>query len=333
MSVQVLNDFNVKRLLEITSEQPFNELAIQIFQFQSKNVAIYKDYLTALGCIPDKVKSLEEIPFLPISFFKTHMVSSGIDRDSLIFESSGTTDSIKSKHFIASPQIYQEVSKCGFELRYGSLTQYSVLGLLPSYLERENSSLVYMVNYFMGLSEHESNGFFLDDFNRLKETLIQNKRSGIPTVLFGVTFALLDFIEEHSIDFDGLIVIETGGMKGRRTEMTRDEIHARLKKGFGVNQIHSEYGMTELLSQAYAKSDGVFIPPPWMKIIIRDIDDPFSIEGLNKTGGLNIIDLANIHSCAFIATDDLGRLITKNSFEVMGRIDNSDIRGCSLMVV
>jgi phenylacetate-coenzyme A ligase PaaK-like adenylate-forming protein len=322
----------------------FEALALALFRFQYENNNVYKQYTNALKIDPETVQAIEQIPFLPIRFFKSHRIETTIFEPATVFESSGTTGSINSRHFVKDTQLYQEAFTKGFELFYGPVKDWCVLGLLPSYLERENSSLVFMVNELIRLSGHPGSGFYLDDYDKLGSLINELEDRGQKTLLIGVTFALLDFA---SIYFSGrngkslkyATVMETGGMKGRRKEMLRHEVHTILKKAFDLPSIHSEYGMTELLSQAYSSGEGVFRCPPWMKVLIRDEDDPFEIRTptfqtlASVTGAINIIDLANIYSCSFIATDDAGRLFPDGSFEVLGRIDNSDIRGCSLMVV
>jgi hypothetical protein len=276
---------------------------------------------------------LEDIPFLPISFFKTKDVVSGVPVIKTIFTSSGTTGGEASKHFVSDLELYERSFRNGFEKFYGPIDAYCILALLPSYLEREGSSLIYMVNDLIKKSGHSSSGFYLNDLNGLRKTLLTLQKQQQQILLIGVSFALLDMVEAQPMDLQNAIIMETGGMKGRRKELIREELHSLLKNGFGVDKIHSEYGMTELLSQAYSKGDGVFETPPWMKVMIRDTEDPFTYLTEGKTGGLNIIDLANVNSCAFIATQDLGKVYLNNTFEVLGRFDHSDIRGCNLMVL
>lgn len=278
------------------------------------------------------VKSVEQIPFLPIEFFKAHKVLSTAGAVELTFTSSGTTGITTSSHYVTDKTWYEDSFRHAFNLFYGDVKDYTVLALLPSYLEREGSSLIYMVNDLIKQSNNSNNGFFLYNHDDLYQQLKKQQHAQKPTLLIGVTFALLDFIENYRINFPELIVMETGGMKGRRKEMIREELHSILCDGFGVSAIHSEYGMTELLSQAYSLGDGIFVCPPWMKIIIRDTNDPISTLPNGKTGGINVIDLANINSCSFIATQDLGKTFTNGSFEVLGRFDQSDIRGCNLLI-
>ena len=322
----------------------FEQLALDLFRFQYENNYVYKQYTHALQIDPETVQAIEQIPFLPIRFFKSHRIETTIFEPATVFESSGTTGSVISRHFVKDTQLYKEAFTKGFELFYGPVKDWCILGLLPSYLDRENSSLVFMVNELIRLNGHPGSGFYLDDYDKLGSLINELEDRGQKTLLVGVTFALLDFA---SIYFSGrngkslkyTTVMETGGMKGRRKEMVRHEVHAILKKAFDLPTIHSEYGMTELLSQAYSSGEGVFRCPPWMKVLIREEDDPFEIRTppiqsvATVSGAINVIDLANIYSCSFIATDDAGKLFPDGSFEVLGRIDNSDIRGCSLMVV
>lgn len=321
---------------DIFSVKPFDfeSKALELFQFQYTNNEVYRKYCTLIHCDPNRVTKLQGIPFLPINAFKTHAVVSGEFKHESIFTSSGTSGQLTSKHYIKENAIYEKSFVKGFELFYNSIEDYCVLGLLPSYLERSGSSLIYMVDHFIHHSRHEQSGFFLNDQQKLAELLIQLSKKQEKTLLIGVSFALLDFVENHNIPFNkNLIVMETGGMKGRRKELIRSDLHDQLKKGFHCSTIHSEYGMTELLSQAYSNGKGLFKTPPWMKVLIRKQDDPFAYCSLQETGGLNIIDLANIHSCAFIQTDDLAKQHDKHQFEVLGRFDATDVRGCNLMVV
>ncbi|ANI88505.1 acyl transferase [Arachidicoccus ginsenosidimutans] len=304
---------------------------LEIFRFQYLNNEVYRAWCDCLKIDIDKVDAVENIPFLPISFFKTHKVVCGNFEPELVFESSGTTQTVNSKHFIKNENLYKEsFIKC-FELFYGNIDEYCIVGLLPNYLERGNSSLVKMVDELIKLSNHADSGFYLYEFDKLHLLLqnLENKKQ--KTLLFGVTFALLDFAEQFPMQLKNTIVMDTGGMKGRKKEMTRDEVHGFLKQNLGVKAIHSEYGMTELLSQAYSKGDGKYVCPPWMKVLLRDENDPLLVRQKGK-GLINIIDLANIYSCSFIATDDVGS-IEENYFEIWGRLDNSDLRGCSLLAV
>jgi hypothetical protein len=314
----------------------FNSLAIEIFRFQHENNSIYRQFADALRVDAEQVKTLEQIPFLPVNFFKTHHIQSTSFEPQVIFESSGTTQTVNSKHYVKDVSLYTQSFLKGFEQFYGDPESYCIIGLLPSYLERRHSSLVMMVDELIRQSKHNKSGFYLNEYDQLAGILQELERNEQKTLLVGVTFALLDFAEEYPIPLKHTIVMETGGMKGRKTEMTRQEVHAFLKEAFQLPYIHSEYGMTELLSQAYSKKDGIFHCPKWMKILLRNEDDPLEIiSPLNnsKSGVVNIIDLANIYSCSFIATEDAGRLYPDGSFEILGRVDNSDIRGCSLMAV
>jgi phenylacetate-coenzyme A ligase PaaK-like adenylate-forming protein len=312
----------------------FEDIALEVFKFQYENNDLYKAYVDAIHRTPERVRKIEEIPFLPIRFFKTHRVTTGLIQPATVFESSGTTGMEKSQHHVQDPGLYEKSFIKTFELFYGDLQEYCILGLLPSYLERKNSSLVYMVNEWIKRSGHPSSGFYLHEWEDLARVLQELESRSQKTLLIGVSFALLDFAETFSFPLQNTTLMETGGMKGRRVEMVREELHEKLKRAFQLDQIHSEYGMTELLSQAYSYKDGIFRSPPWMKILIRDDDDPQEVKANPRSkirGAINIIDLVNVHSCSFIATDDLGRLHPDSSFEVMGRMDNSDIRGCSLM--
>lgn len=319
--------FNIKNNAE------FEALTLDIFRFQFENNGVYRSFCDLLYKHPSDIKSLTEIPFLPIQFFKTHDVLSSRAKVEKIFTSSGTTGSTTSKHQVTNLSIYEESYLKGFTHFYGNIEDYVVLALLPSYLERDGSSLIYMVDDLIQKSKHPESGFYLNNLQDLAKTLNRLEAKGQKTLLIGVSFALLDLVEQFQFSLKHTIVMETGGMKGRRKEIIRQELHDVLKKGFGVSQIHSEYGMTELLSQAYSKGNGVFECAPWMKILTRDTEDALTILPPNKTGGINIIDLANINSCAFIATQDLGKTSENNQFEIIGRFDNSDIRGCNLMAL
>jgi len=327
----------------------FDALALEIFVFQYENNPLYKAYADMLERKPGKVRVISEIPFLPISFFKTHQVKTTRFEPLAVFESSGTTGSINSHHLIKDTEIYQQSFLKGFELFYGPVTDWCIIGLLPSYLERKNSSLVFMVSELIRRSQHLRSGFYLDEFKKLQDTLKILEEGKQKTLLVGVTFALVDLAEQFSLPMKHTTIMETGGMKGRREEMIRHELHELLRNKFQADSIHSEYGMTELLSQAYSKGEGFFNSPPWMKVLVRDEEDPFRVDSHEsivnsnllttidyqlqfQKGIINVIDLANIYSCSFIATDDAGKLYADGSFEVLGRIDNSDIRGCSLMV-
>lgn len=320
------------RVFDNLSEAEFERLALGIFRFQHKNNTIYRDYIKALGLDISTVSKLTEIPFLPISFFKTHAVISGNEKQfEQIFCSSTTTSSVPSKHFVKNIALYKESFSKGFALFYGDIKQYCLLALLPSYLEKGNSSLVYMFNELIGNSLNPDSGFYMYNCEELSAKLKANESKGQKTLLLGVTYALLKLAEEYPMKLKNTLVMETGGMKGKREELTRTEVHTILSNAFKIKDIHSEYGMTELLSQAYSKGKGTFQNVPWMKVLIRDIYDPFRIGLINESGAINIIDLANIHSCSFIATDDLGIVYPTGNFEVAGRIDSSDIRGCNIM--
>ena len=333
------SDTEIKQKIFSVSMADFEELALQIFHFQYTNNEIYFQYCQALKTDPGKVTSLDKIPFLPIQFFKTKEIMAGTFEPEVIFESSGTTGSVNSSHFVKDRHLYKESFLKAFNLFYGDVTGLAIIGLLPSYLERQHSSLVYMVNELINQSKHSSGGFYLYDTEKLYHALLANEKNKQPTLLIGVTYALLDFAEKYPMKLEYTTIMETGGMKGRREELTRDEVHAQLKQRFGLAEIHSEYGMTELLSQAYSKGNGIFHCPSWMKIVMRAEDDPFDIrlpndiQGNFASGAVNIIDLANLYSCSFIATDDAGKLYDDGSFEILGRLDNSDVRGCGLMII
>jgi hypothetical protein len=314
----------------------FIALANEIYELQLNGIEVFRNWKNQISALqqPKKYKEfieLHEFNYLPISFFKTHtLLNKEVNKPHLIFESSGTTKSVNSKHYVAESSIYKQSFLEAFENIYGNISNFCILGLLPSYLERNNSSLVFMVNDFIEKSNHPKSNFYLNNFNELHQTLIELEKDNQPTLLIGVTYALLDFAEYYPINLKSTIVMETGGMKGRKKEMLRQEVHHYLQQQFSCNAIHSEYGMTELLSQAYATNNGRFICPPWMKVLVRPEDDPLNVNSTGK-GILNIIDLANVHSCSFIATDDVGIVYEDGSFEVLGRLDNSDLRGCSLM--
>ncbi|WP_298900696.1 acyl transferase [uncultured Psychroserpens sp.] len=321
------------RIFSITSEKEFQTLALDVFKFQFENNAVYRSFCDLLYKHPSDVKQIRDIPFLPIQFFKSHQVLSSQTPIQETFSSSGTTGTTTSKHYVTDLSIYEQSFRKGFEQFYGNIKDYVILALLPSYLEREGSSLIYMVNDMINASEHVESGFYLNTINDLKQQLTALDANGKKVLLIGVSFALLDLVESHQFKLQNTIIMETGGMKGRRKEMVRDELHTILKSGFGVSKVHSEYGMTELLSQAYSLGDGRFKCPSWMRILTRDPEDALTLLNNEKTGGINIIDLANINSCSFIATQDLGRTYKNHSFDVIGRFDSSDIRGCNLMVL
>lgn len=314
----------------------FEEYALKIMQLQYEKNKVYHHYLQVLGVRPGEINRLEDIPFLPISFFKTHNIVTGDFEPQKIFESSGTTGANTSRHRVKDLEIYEKSFIDAFDLFYGDVSKYCVLGLLPGYLERQNSSLTYMVQEMIERSSNPKSGFFLYNHKDLLQVLQATEEAGEPVLLIGVTFSLLDFAEKHKLKLHHTIVMETGGMKGRREEWTRQQVHEFLQDRLGVPGIHTEYSMTELLSQAYAKGDGRLHCPPWMKILIREPNDPFAVTASEilenpKSGLINIIDLANIYSCSFIATDDVGKLYPDDSFEVLGRRDSSDLRGCSLL--
>jgi len=328
-----MKEFDTQQIFTISNAYDFDNLALNVFRFQYENNQVYKQFCDHLKKSPQNVHHHLEIPFLPISFFKTHNVLSTQKEAKTIFTSSGTTQSVTSKHFVPDIKLYQASFLKAFKQFYGSPKDFCVLALLPSYLERKGSSLIYMVNNLIEKSEHPSSGFYLHNLEELRQKLQELEQNGTKTLLIGVSFALLDLAEQFPTALENTIVMETGGMKGRRKELIREELHQILKQGLGVYKIHSEYGMTELLSQAYSKGDGIFLTPPWMKVITRDTEDPLTIQPNGKTGGVNIIDLANLYSCSFIATQDLGKTYPNGSFEVLGRFDDSDIRGCNLMVL
>jgi hypothetical protein len=324
----VLNAFD-----EIISPIQFKQHALELFKYQYENNTVYRSYCDLINSAYSEVNEVHEIPFLPIQFFKSHTVSCVSKAPDKIFLSSKTTGQIASKHFVNDLKIYHKSFEKGFNEFYGSIKNYTILALLPSYLERENSSLVYMANQLIEQSKHPLSGFYLDELDQLINTLQTLEKKGQKTILLGVTFALLTLIEKKKLNLNNTIIMETGGMKGMRKELVREALHSLFKKGFGVKNIHSEYGMTELMSQAYSKKNGLYNCPPWMKVLIRSTDDPFEIIQEEKTGAINIIDLANVESCAFIATQDLGKTHNDGSFEVLGRFDTSEIRGCNLIAV
>lgn len=320
---------NTDKLFSISNQMEFDKMALEVFNFQYFHNDVYRKYCDYLKINIDKITKVKDIPFLPISFFKTHDVHTGLPNFEKEFTSSGTTGMVTSSHYIKDLKLYESSFIKGFEKLYGSIDDYIILGLLPSYLEREGSSLIYMVDTLIQLSKNEKSGFFLDDFEGLLDVIFNNK-SDKKVLLIGVSYALLDLAEKFKPDLSSCIVMETGGMKGKRKEIPKSELHDVLKTAFKLTQIHSEYGMTELLSQAYALKDGQFKLPPWMNVLTREYNDPFSYTSA-KSGGLNIIDLANVYSCSFIATQDLGK-VYDGYFEVLGRFDNSDVRGCNLLV-
>ncbi len=322
-----------KRIFSIENELQFEQLALEIFQVQAEHNKIYKEFIKNLKINVTDVKSLQQIPFLPIEFFKTQEVVTGNFTAEAIFKSSGTTGLETSSHYVKDLSLYEKSFITNFKSALGSPEDFTFLALLPSYLERNDSSLIYMTKKLIEQSNDDRSGFYLNATTELIQLLQQLNSENKKHILLGVTFALLDFPNESSHDFSKTMIMETGGMKGRKKEMIREEVHAELKNKFGVKTIYSEYGMTELLSQAYSKTDGNYSTPPWMKVFIREPNDPFEILSLTHAGAINIIDLANIYSCSFIATDDLGRINADGSFSVSGRMDSSDVRGCNLLVV
>ncbi|MFK5972590.1 MAG: acyl transferase [Flavobacteriaceae bacterium] len=340
---------HLDKIFTIKTPSEFESVALEVFRHQYENNSIYRAFCGHLGKSVAQVNHLKEIPFLPIEFFKTKKIISsnqlprckhhsikptgGNKNHDIVFTSSGTSGSRLSKHYVLDLQLYEKSYSKAFEHFYGDISAYCVLALLPSYLERKGSSLIYMMNDFISQSKHSQSGFYLHDIKALAEKITALDANGTKILLMGVSFALLDMVEGIKMRLKNTIVMETGGMKGRRKEMIRSVLHQNLKKGFGVATIHSEYGMTELLTQAYSQGKGIFKSPPWMKVLTRDTQDPLAFQANRKTGGLNIIDLANINSCAFIATQDLGKVFADDSFEVLGRFDHSDVRGCNLMAL
>jgi len=321
-----------KDIFKISSDEEFETTALAVFQFQYNTVKVYRDFCDLLKVDPTSVQNLEDIPFLPIQFFKSHKILADNSDIEKIFFSSGTMGIGTSKHFVNDLSLYKKSFLTTFTNYFGDLEELCVLALLPSYLEQENSSLVFMADELIKKTNNPHSGFYLDETEALIEKLQYFESSNQKTILLGVSYALLDLIEQQSFHLKNTIIMETGGMKGRRKEMIKEELHHLLKKGFGVSTIYSEYGMTELLSQAYSKGDGIFTCPPWMKVITRDTEDAQS-KVMEQTGGINIIDLCNLYSCSFIATQDLGKTYADGSFEILGRFDDSDIRGCNLMVL
>jgi len=322
-----------KEIFKVQTEEHFDKMALYIFRYQAKNNSIYQHFLSYLNIDIEKIQSVNQIPFLPIQFFKSHKILSSKERIQEIFLSSATSGAIQSKHYVCNLKLYEKSYLEGFKYFYGAIENYTVLALLPNYLERKGSSLIYMVNDLIAKSKSRDSGFYLRNISELSEKLIQLDKQNKKVLLIGVSFALLDLLDFKRFNLKNTIIMETGGMKGQRKEMIRNELHENLCSGFGVSKIHSEYGMTELLSQAYSKGNGIFETPPWMQVMTRDTEDALTILPTGKTGGLNVIDLANINSCSFIATQDLGKTHSNGTFEILGRFDNSDIRGCNLMIV
>ena len=326
-----MNGLSPERIFNLQAAD-FEAAALDLFRYQYENNALYRAYTDALHIQPGKVQTITAIPFLPIQFFKTHRVTVGDFEPELVFESSGTTQTVNSRHLVKDASLYERSFITAFELFYGPVSDYVVVGLLPSYLERKHSSLVVMVQEMIRRSGRAGSGFYLYEHENLYTQLQELEARGQKVLLIGVTFGLLDFAEKYTLSLEHTIVMETGGMKGRREEWTREQVHAFLQQRLGVSAVHAEYGMTELLSQAYSAGKGIFTTPPWMKVLLRDENDPFQLFTGRATGVINVIDLANVYSCAFIATEDIGRMQDDGSFEVLGRLDNSALRGCSLMV-
>ncbi len=322
----------IAKIIEIKTNADFEACAMEVFRYQYATNSIYKLFVDTLKVDVSEIQTSSKIPFLPISFFKSDRVICANQTEEIIFTSSGTTGLERSSHFVAALELYEMSYMSTFKRFYGSPDQYCILALLPSYSEREGSSLLYMVDDLIKKSKNQKSGHFLNADEKLKDTLIALELTQQKTILIGVTYALLDFAERFQLNLKHCLIMETGGMKGKRKELVREELHQILIKSLGVNTIHSEYGMTELLSQAYSKGNGLFYCPPWMRVEAREIDDPLSPALTQKTGGLNVIDLANLYSCSFISTHDLGKVYPDNSFEVLGRYDNSDIRGCNLLL-
>jgi phenylacetate-coenzyme A ligase PaaK-like adenylate-forming protein len=323
----------IQDIFKITKHRTFRATALQVFYYQARYTPVYKDYLAALRVDPRSVKELEQIPFLPIDFFKSHQVIVEWKNAEVVFKSSGTTGTTTSCHHVADTSLYHKSFSTGFRQFYGNPEKYCILALLPVYKERSGSSLVHMMDHLITDSGHPDSGFYLHNLEELASVLQKRNEDRKPTLLVGVSFALLDLAEQYPMILgDHIMVMETGGMKGQRKELVRSELHEQLKTSFGLDAIHSEYGMTELLSQAYSMGEGVFRCPPWMKVLVRDPNDPLELLGAGQSGGLNVIDLANLNSCSFIATGDLGKVFEDGSFEVLGRFDHSDIRGCNLLV-
>ena len=324
-------DFFKKKIFTLENKN-FEAAALELFRYQSTANLIYAQYLQNLSVDIESITTIENIPFLPIELFKKHKILSGKGKIERTFSSSGTTGIQTSQHHLLDLQLYEQSFLKGFEVFYGNPQNYCILALLPAYLERQGSSLVYMAHHLIKRSQHPKSGFYLHNYGSLADTILQLEKNKQPTILLGVSFALWDLAEQYPIPLKHTILMETGGMKGRRKEVIREELHGIYQKAFQVQNIHSEYGMTELLSQAYSKGNGIFRCPPWMRILTREVIDPFQALPPKRTGLLNIIDLANIHSCAFLATSDLGKYFEDSSFEVLGRMDNSDNRGCNLLI-
>jgi phenylacetate-coenzyme A ligase PaaK-like adenylate-forming protein len=322
----------ISSIFQINSSEQFEKIALDIFRFQYEKIPIYKEFVERLGRKVDEINSIDKIPFLPIQFFKTREVKPNNTKSEVVFSSSGTTGDQTSRHNVVSADLYIKSFTAGFNIFYGNPNDYCILALLPSYLDRQGSSLVYMVDRLIKLSNHPESGFFLNEFEMLAERIKRIDEKGQKCILIGVSFALVDFAEKNHFKLNNSIVMETGGMKGRRKEIVREELHKQLCEAFGLKTIHSEYGMTELLSQAYSNGNGIFCCPPWMKVVIRDPYDPFTTQPNLRPGAINIIDLANLYSCSFIQTEDLGKVYDNDTFEVLGRMNDAQLRGCNLLV-
>ena len=318
-----------KRIFNISNEDEFNSIALEVFDFQYKNIPVYKKYVDLIQSQKKSINHYKEIPFLPIDFFKSNHIIADNSKIEKTFLSSGTGNTMRSKHLVKDLELYEQSFSTGYEHFYSDPKEWTILALLPSYLDQGDSSLIYMVNNFINKSENPESNYIKYDLDVLKNLILKLKDKNV--LLIGVSYALLELSELGSFNFENWVIMETGGMKGRRKEMVRQELHQQLKKAFNVDAIHSEYGMTELLSQAYSKKNGLFKTPPWMKFIIRDFEDPYSLAKINSSGGINIIDLANIYSCSFIETQDIGKEVEKDSFEILGRFDQSEVRGCNLL--
>jgi phenylacetate-coenzyme A ligase PaaK-like adenylate-forming protein len=320
------------RIFQIQSSTEFEAIALEVFEYQAKSVRVYSNYLKLLNVVPSHVKKLAEIPFLPIRFFKERKIIAENRQTERVFMSSGTTGIIRSSHHLADLELYRNELIRAFKMFYGDPSKYEILALLPSYQEQGDSSLLFMVDELMNASGSQGS-YYLDNYEELRSKLMLLESEKRQAILFGVSYALLDFVEKHPITLESTRVIETGGMKGRRKEMVRAELHKQLQEGFNCAEIHSEYGMTELTSQAYSSGLGIYTPPPWMRVSIRDMRDPFSVQPDGRNGVINVTDLANLYSCAFIETQDIGRMVDGRRFEVLGRLDGSEIRGCNLLVI
>ena len=328
----MLSKFNFKKYIFGINSGNFNAMALNLFHYQSVHNTIYKKYLQLLHIIPEEIQEVRAIPFMPISFFKTNKIETGAEQDKIVFQSSGTSKQVRSKHYVKDPDFYAALSKQIFEIQFGNLTDYIILALLPSYLENKDSSLVFMVNHFIKMTGHPDSSFINRNSGKFVHQVYQ-QRGNKKVLLLGVTYALIEFAEEHQLPLQDAMIMETGGMKGKGEERPREEVHEVLKKHFQVREVYSEYGMTELLSQAYSVSGGNFQVPFSMNLYTREMNDPLTLNDQKSPGGLNIIDLANIDSCAFIATEDIGKINNDGTFIVSGRIDNSEIRGCNLLSI